>query len=132
MKAWTVEARNPIEGICVIRFAESRGKAIAAGLGELRDFGEADEFFDLIARRSPDLDGREDNPPTMRELVESHGWRTGCCDCERPIDVDGADRHYFGEDDGPEFEPVVWYGDLAYCQSCTPRSRRETASSVKG
>lgn len=110
-----------------MRFADTRSKAIAAGLSELRESGEADEYIDCCAQRFPDMDGREGNPPSLRELVEGHGWFTRCCDCERPIDGDGANRWHYEEDDGPEFEDVVFFGDLAYCKSCVPSDRRKAS-----
>lgn len=118
MRAWIIYALHGDDGVCVVRFGETEGQAKSAGLSELREFGEADEFFDLAARRFPAMDGREHNPPTLRELIESHGWSTQCPECERPIDADGVDRHYYEVDDGPEFERVVWRGEVARCVSC--------------
>jgi hypothetical protein len=120
MKAWIVKAANPIEGASYVRFADTIGKAKYAALEALREHGEVDEYSEVSARRFPAMDGRESNPPTMKELIDDHGWRTQCPICERPIDADGADRHYFEEDDGPEFEDVVWRHDTAYCKECCP------------
>lgn len=132
MKAWIVSPKNPVEGCSVVRFAPSRAKAIYAGLGEIRDHGEADEFIEVQARRFKAMDGRDGNPPTLRELVEEHGWHTRCCDCQRSIDCDGADRWEYGESDGPQYEAVAWFGDLAWCAGCVPERYRSGAVLQEG
>ena len=116
MKAWIVQARHPCEGYSVIRFAESAPKARYAGLNELREVGEADEYIDVAAMRTPEFDGREADPPTLRELVEHHGWSVSCDACGAKITGDGVDQCYFGEQECREnCDAVVWQGDVATC-----------------
>ena len=116
MKAWTVSSRNPIEGGSVVVFAETASKAKYAGLAQISEMGEADEYADVSARRFPAMDGREDNPPTLQELVEEHGWGAQCCGCECPIDADGA---LIEDEDGEDiYIAVYWNGMMAQCAGC--------------
>ena len=117
MKAWSVQARNPVEGGTVVRFAETCAKAKYAGLNELREVGEADEYADVSARRFKEMDGRENCPPTMKELVEEHGWSTMCRGCECKIDEEGA--HAYDWNDNFTLLRAIWTdAETAECEVC--------------
>lgn len=83
-KAYIVSADDRAEVV----FADTANQARAWGGGNL----DGSEYIDRRARRAPEFDGREDNPPTMRELVEQHGWWAECRCCNRSVlcDTEGA------------------------------------------
>ena len=99
-----------------------------SAINELQEFGEADEFVDLCATRFPIMDGRESNPPTLKELVEHHGWSTRCFECDRPVTAEGADSDYYMDDEGDGHDPVVWTGDIVRCQVCVSDSAQQEPS----
>lgn len=111
IKAWKVMARD-VDPFCVVRFASTRGQAMSAGLDELRSLGDADNFTDLRAERFPEMDGRHDDPPTLRELIEQHGWSIECRSCGKSLTCNS--EHL---EDHP-----VWQDDVtAYCRDCEER-----------
>lgn len=102
VKAWMISSDAQIDGVCEIVFADSRGKARCKA--RYSDFFHDIDYTEIDARRTPKFDGRESNPPGLKELVMEHGWSTECDNCEVRV----------GEDDEP-----VWSGDrVIECAEC--------------
>lgn len=112
MKAWKCTSDHCVEGYTLIRFADTASKA-RADASHTEEFHDLD-YVDIRAVRAPEFDGREENPPELRELVEEHGWWTRCSTCECRIDSDGAHPH------GASEVPAVWDGEYPYCANCAP------------
>lgn len=110
MKAWHLQSDDDYEGHSMIVFADDRNDAKRQGAG--RDELGNPEYLSVRATRCPKFDGRENNPPTLRELVMDHGWYTVCCRCEARLT----------SDDG-----ITWDGDGAYCHGCPTFARTITA-----
>jgi len=101
MKAWQVSSPLQFEGRMRIVFAETASKARAKAVG--CDEFDGIEFFDVKAHRAKQFDGRENDPPTLEELVMKHGW---CAECRC-----GAYAH---GDSSPEWRN----GAVVKCDEC--------------
>ena len=120
-KAWVAKSLCPTEGCAVVVFGETESKAKYAAIPDLCDIGESDGYLDIKVRRFPEMDGREDDPPLLQELVEQHGWWTQCNWCECYIDEEGA---CVEDEDGENiYIGVRWYGMMASCSGCSRESR---------
>lgn len=75
-KGYIVE--HPSSGHGRVVLAETAGKARAAALGD--DIFHDCEFLDPTVRRAKEFDGLEESP-TIKELVENHGWFLECPAC---------------------------------------------------
>ncbi len=123
MKAWKVDDPE-LENGSVIVFADTRSMAKQQALrtDQLWDA----EFCRLRPRRAPKFDGREESPPTVRELVEEHGWATDCmgCGCRIDADADASDE----DEDYPVRRPVEWleHGSVR-CADCAARADERDA-----
>ena len=124
MKAYKITCEDDYEGMTLIRFGDTAGKAKAKAL-HTDEFHDAD-LISLRATRAPEFDGRENNPPTLKELVEEFGWYTTCTDCEIKID-----RSANPTDGWDEFErkPHRWLTpSLPLCESCSRQRDQSTGS----
>lgn len=102
MKAWKISSDDHEEGVCEIVFADTRAKA--KSIGKHSDHFCDIDYHRIDAHRAPAFDGRESNPPTLRELVMEHGWEVVCENC----------GFRAGEDNRP-----VWSGDrIIECDEC--------------
>jgi hypothetical protein len=90
MKAWIVTDEGSGEGFSTVVFAVSANDARskAAGTDEMN----CSQYMEVSARRAPEFDGRESDPPTTRELVEKHGWYQTCDGCGCMVCEDSARR----------------------------------------
>lgn len=98
MKAYKVE--NPHDGLGMVVLAETASKARSAvkGTDIFHDCG----FIDILVHRAPEFDSY-DHDPTMKELVEGHGWWLGCDWCQKAVADHNDERIWNGDD-------CVWCG----------------------
>lgn len=115
MKAWLVQSEEDGECYGTIVFAEtaSKAKSEVANTDVVGCVG----YIGLRAVRAAKFDGRQDDPPTMREMVERHGWQAMCAGC-------GVFRQ-------AEYGNLVWDEageELKRCGECVDSAAASTGS----
>lgn len=91
--AWV--ASNPDEGHSCVVYADTRGQARRAGLGELSENDSCLEFTGVRVRRAKEWDGEK--APTRRQLFDA-GWWFMCSGCERPCSNEDEPAPVWRED----------------------------------
>lgn len=119
VKAWHVQYHDAGDEPSVIVFAETRGKARAAGAGELDA-----AYIDCTALRAPAFDGVTSEEELMRMQL-ALGWWFGCMGPK-------CDVHVCDEDNDGHLTPYVLRGGSVYCSSacCIAQLRKERQERV--